>query len=332
MAAGSRSQHIIVKLRRRYVMNIGKLAARAILALAVLAGASASQGATDSNNYRSDLERWRQDAEQRLRAPNGSLAVIGLFWLHDGTNRIGSHPANEVLLPPDAAPAQVAIVKVEGGVTSLEVTGDAPVSINGETLNKVVLGKGDPGNRNIKVGRLTLSLQSGEQGLAIQVSDPNSALRRDFAGQQWYPIDEGWRVPGRYVAYLQAKIIPYESAVGGTRSAPSPGYVTFQRDGKEHRLDVLQEGNNNRVAFFYDTTTAKTTYAGGRVVPIEPGEGDQVSLDFNKAFNRPCAVSPYTTCRLPPEQNRLKSLEVRAGEKKPLVKVQRIASAPDSIK
>jgi uncharacterized protein (DUF1684 family) len=86
------------------------------------------------------------------------------------------------------------------------------------------------------------------------------------------------------------------------------------------------------VAFFYDTTTAKTTYAGGRVVPIEVGEGDQVALDFNKAFNRPCAVSPYTTCRLPPEQNRLKSLEVRAGEKKPLVKVLRIASAPDSIK
>ena len=86
------------------------------------------------------------------------------------------------------------------------------------------------------------------------------------------------------------------------------------------------------MAFFYDTTTAKTTYAGGRVVPIELGEGDKVTLDFNKAFNRPCAVSPYTTCRLPPEQNRLKSLEVRAGEKKPLVKVQRIASAPDSIK
>jgi hypothetical protein len=313
-------------------MNMGKLAARAILALAVVAGAASSQGATDSSHYRSDLEQWRRDAEQRLRAPDGALAIIGLFWLHDGTNRIGSNPSNEVLLPPDAAPAQVAIVKVADGVTSLEVTGDVPVSVNGENVNKRVLGKGDRGSNSIKIDRLSLSLQSGEQGLAIQVSDPNSALRRDFAGQQWYPIDEGWRLPGRYVAYPQAKIIPYESAVGGTRSAPSPGYVTFQRDGKEYRLDVLQEGNNSRVAFFYDTTTAKTTYTGGRVVPIESGEGDQVSLDFNKAFNRPCAVSPYTTCRLPPEQNRLKSLEVRAGEKKPLVKVQRIASAPEAIK
>lgn len=314
-------------------MKLGTLAARTILALGVLGCAAASQGATDSSiNYRSELEQWRHDAEQRLRAPNGALAIVGLFWLHEGTNRIGSAPANEVPLPPDAAPAQVAIVKVVDGVTSLEVTGDAPVSVNGQNVDKLPLGKGDPGNRNIKVGRLILSLQSGEQGLAIQVSDPNSALRRDFAGQQWYPIDEGWRLSGHYVAYPQAKIIPYESAVGGTRSAPSPGYVTFQRDGKEYRLDVLQEGSKSRVAFFYDTTTAKTTYAGGRVVPIESGDGDQVTLDFNKAFNRPCAVSPYTTCRLPPEQNRLKLLEVRAGEKKPLAKVQRIASAPDSIK
>jgi uncharacterized protein (DUF1684 family) len=313
-------------------MNIVKSAVRTFLAVAILACAASSQAAADRNSYRSDLEQWRRDAEQHLRAPNGALAVIGLFWLHEGTNRIGAHPSNEVLLPPDAASAQVAIVRVEDGVTSLEVTGDTPVSVNGEFVNKLVLGKGDPGNRSIKIGRLTLSLQSGEQGLAIQVIDPNSALRRDFAGQQWYAIDEGWRVPGRYVAYPQAKIIPYESAVGGTRSAPSPGYVIFQREGKEYRLDVLQEGSKSRVAFFYDTTTAKTTYAGGRVVPIESGEGDQVSLDFNKAFNRPCAVSPYTTCRLPPEQNRLKSLEVRAGEKKPLVKVQRIASAPEAIK
>ncbi len=313
-------------------VNTGSWAARAILALAVLGSATASQGATESSSYRSELEQLRRDAEQRLRAPNGTLAVIGLFWLHEGSNRIGSAPANEVPLPPDAAPAQVAVVKVADGAISLEVTGEATVSMDGVNVDKRVLAKGDAGSRNIKVGRLTLSLQSGEQGLAIQVSDPNSALRRDFAGQQWFPIDESWRLQGRYVAYPQAKIIPYESAVGGTRSAPSPGYVTFQRDGKEYRLDVLQESSKSRVAFFYDTTTAKTTYAGGRVLPIEPAEGDQVVLDFNKAFNRPCAVSPYTTCRLPPEQNRLQLLEVRAGEKKPLVKVQRIASAPESIK
>lgn len=120
--------------------------------------------------------------------------------------------------------------------------------------------------------------------------------------------------------------------VGGTRSAPSPGYVSFVRDGHEYSLDVLEENAEGRVAFFFDATTGKTTYAGGRVVPIEKGEGDRVTLDFNKAFNQPCAVSPFTVCRIAPEQNRLKTLEIQAGEKKPLLKVQRVVSAPDYIK
>ena len=38
-------------------------------------------------------------------------------------------------------------------------------------------------------------------------------------------------------------------------------------------------------------------------------------LDFNRAYNPPCAFSPYATCPLPPPQNRLK-LRVEAGEKR----------------
>ena len=313
-------------------MALRKQALSTLLALASLIGVSASQAAVDST-YQASVEQWRKTAEEHLRAENGVLSVIGLFWLHDGSNRVGSHPADEVLLPPDAAPAQVGVLKVDKGIVRLDMTGSVPATLDGNLVKSAVLygeGKGKPGVLNI--GRLKLSLVNAEQGQAIQVSDPNSALRRDFAGQQWYPVDESWRISGRYVAYPEPKIIPYDSAIGGTRSAPSPGYVSFERDGKTYTLDVLQEGAKSRVAFFFDTTTGKTTYAGGRVLPIEAGEGDKVTLDFNKAFNRPCAVSPYTTCRIPPEQNRLKTLEVRAGEKKPLVKVQRIASAPDYLK
>lgn len=230
--------------------------------------------------------------QQRLRAPYGVLSIVGLFWLHDGNNRIGSHPASEAPLPPDAAPARIGVVKVEGGTTSLDVSADVPVSVNGERVKTALLANdGKSTKAAVEIGRLKLSLINSEQGQAIQVSDPNSALRRDFAGQQWFPVDEGWRVPGHYVAYPQAKIIPYDSAVGGTRSAPSPGYVTFVRDGHEYSLDVLEENAEGRVAFFFDATTGKTTYAGGRVVPIEKGEGDRVTLDFNKAFNRPARSS-----------------------------------------
>ena len=48
---------------------------------------------------------------------------------------------------------------------------------------------------------------------------------------------------------------------------------------------------------------------------MDPPKDGRVVLDFNRAYNPPCAFSPYATCPLPPAQNRLK-LRVEAGEKR----------------
>ena len=40
-----------------------------------------------------------------------------------------------------------------------------------------------------------------------------------------------------------------------------------------------------------------------------------IVLDFNKAYNPPCAFTPFATCPLPPPQNRL-AARIEAGEKK----------------
>jgi uncharacterized protein len=47
-------------------------------------------------------------------------------------------------------------------------------------------------------------------------------------------------------------------------------------------------------------------------VPL-PSAG-RTRLDFNKAYNPPCALNDFATCPLPPLQNHLK-LRVEAGEK-----------------
>jgi uncharacterized protein (DUF1684 family) len=41
---------------------------------------------------------------------------------------------------------------------------------------------------------------------------------------------------------------------------------------------------------------------------------DKLTVDFNKAYNPPCAFNPYSTCPLPPQRNRM-DLLVLAGEK-----------------
>ena len=45
-----------------------------------------------------------------------------------------------------------------------------------------------------------------------------------------------------------------------------------------------------------------------------PDANSQVVVDFNRAYNPPCAFTPFATCPLPPPENRM-DLLVEAGEK-----------------
>ncbi len=65
---------------------------------------------------------------------------------------------------------------------------------------------------------------------------------------------------------------------------------------------------------FRDGTSGRTTHGGARQLTADPPRGDEVTLDFNKAVNLPCAYIPYATCPLAPPQNRL-GLAIEAGEK-----------------
>jgi len=51
------------------------------------------------SDYRGQIEKYRSDRIAELTAPDGWLAVRGLFWLHEGANSAGSDPASEIRLP-----------------------------------------------------------------------------------------------------------------------------------------------------------------------------------------------------------------------------------------
>ena len=66
---------------------------------------------------------------------------------------------------------------------------------------------------------------------------------------------------------------------------------------------------------FADYSSGTETYGGGRFLSADPPDEDgRVWLDFNKAYNPPCAFTPYATCPRPPEGNTL-DVMVEAGEK-----------------
>ena len=63
-----------------------------------------------------------------------------------------------------------------------------------------------------------------------------------------------------------------------------------------------------------DLTSQSETYPAARFLYTDAPVNGKLTLDFNKTVNPPCAYSPYTTCPLPTEQNRLRT-RIEAGEK-----------------
>ena len=69
------------------------------------------------------------------------------------------------------------------------------------------------------------------------------------------------------------------------------------------------------INFFADATSGKTTYGSGRFIEVTKADANgNTEIDFNLAYNPPCAFTAFATCPLPPPQNRL-TIAIPAGEK-----------------
>ena len=292
---------------------------------------ASAYGEETNSSYLQRIQAGRIEKEAGIKSEHGLLSYIGSYQLKEGENRVGSDPVYEIRLPVHSAPAQVGkFILINGQVTFTSSVPDL-VSLNGRSVSTVELtGDGSRPSATLSVGRLQLIYRlSADKHHRVFISDPQSPNFANFHGLDWYPIDAGWRIKGRFVPNQNRRQIGYENALGGRNIANSPGDVVFTRKRREYRLEVGNV-NNSLVVLFSDETSGKSTYGGGRTLQIEKGVGDAVILDFNQAANQPCAVNPYTACSLSPSQNRL-AFSVTAGEKNPRMQVERVAAAPKRI-
>jgi len=262
-----------------------------------LLAASAVFAASD---FASEIAQWHADREARLQAEDGWLSLAGLFWLHDGANPFGKDPAGEIALPD--GPAHAGVFHLDRGKVS--------VTIDGATREV----KPDSDDV-VRVGRLRLlAIKRGDR-YGIRVKDPQSEARVHFKGIESFPADESYRIVAKWVA--EPKKIPILNVLGQTEESDCPGYAVFQLHGREFTLHPIFEEPGAKELFyiFKDQTSGKETYPAGRFFYSGLPKDGHVVLDFNKAYNPPCAFTPYATCPLPPPENRL-AVRIEAGEKR----------------
>src|SRR5690348_3875164 len=86
---------------------------------ALLLACGAAMFAETDAAYRASVEKWRAQREAHLKADDGWLTVAGLFWLHQGENRFGSDPLNDIVLPARSSPADAGSLDFDGSKATL---------------------------------------------------------------------------------------------------------------------------------------------------------------------------------------------------------------------
>lgn len=292
-------------------------ASRVVAASGSVSNISARSDSTAAERYLARNEKWRAQREARLRADGGWLTVAGLYWLEEGANRFGTGEDNTIRLPEGSAPSECGSFEYHDGRVRLQASVDAGITIDGQAATAQDL-ENDTSERPdvMKLGRLTMTVIQRGDRVGIRLKDLESPYRKQFTGLSWYPVDEEYRVEGKWVPYDPPKKLAITNVLGQTDEQICPGYVVFSIDHQdEGRLEPILESPDSKELFFVfaDGTTAETTYPGGRFLYTELPVDGKLLLDFNQAYNPPCAFTPYATCPLPPEVNYLK-VRIEAGE------------------
>ena len=289
---------------------------RLVWVVAALAGAigTVPSRAADGG-YAAEVRAWRQNREAGLKADGGWLSVAGLFWLKEGSNGFGSGAGNDIVLPA-SAPARAGRFEVTGAQITVRFEPGVPAQVEGRAVAEGALHADTSGTAEvITLGPLRMHVIERGGRLAIRLKDMNAESRRTFTGLRWFAVDERYRVTARFVANPEAASLAVPNVLGQVEKMPSPGYAVFEMDGREHRMTgVLEaEGATELFFIFKDETSGKETYPAGRFVYSALPTNGQLVLDFNKAYNPPCAFTAYATCPLPPKENWL-GRRIEAGE------------------
>lgn len=272
-------------------------------------------GLGEDVSYQKEIESWRVQRETNLKKDGSWLTVAGLYWLREGESTVGADPENDFVLPEGTAPAFVGTFTHENQKVTFRANDGVTVVQKGKeekTVSAVAL---EPGEKNaVALGKLSMWVHASGPRLAIRLRDLDSPIRKEFTGLQWFPVEPAYRVTAKFTPHPKPKDVEILNMLGDIERYQSPGVVDFELQGQAIRMEPVSDSDAGLWFIFKDQTSGKETYPSARFLRTDDPKDGSVVIDFNKAYNPPCAFNPYTTCPMPPKENRLK-VRIEAGEK-----------------
>jgi uncharacterized protein (DUF1684 family) len=299
-----------------------KRAGQLVSAILLVLGAACSSKPADPppapgpavvEEHAKTIDAWRVKHEVDYR--RDWVTIAGLHDLKEGANRAGSAAGNDVVLPK-SVPASIGQFVLKGQQVRFEPARNAGVLLKGEPVKAALDLRDDSasGADELTIGDVRIVVHASGTRRSIRVRDPNSDQAKNFAGFSWFPIDTKYRVIGKLTRDVQPRKWKVINTVGDEDEYLSEGVVEFTLLGKKMTVRPFTTRPKRFYIVFRDESSGVETYEAARFLYSDLLDDGTTLLDFNEAYNPPCAFNPYTTCPIPLKENRL-PIKVLAGEK-----------------
>jgi uncharacterized protein (DUF1684 family) len=307
-------------LQGNSMTRIAALVGALIVSAGAAAGAEPPVGAqppVDAATEQQAVAQWRSARVAELTSDTGWLTLVGLFWLEKGDNSFGRTTANRLVLDHPALAPAAGTFKWDASGVHFTANRGSGITHAGQPVSRIDMvmdSQGEPTVVSSGPLRFFIIERSGKVG--VRVRDVASARRREFVPINYFPVVTDWVFEARFEPYEPHRHIKIINILGLEDEMDCPGALVFNKDGQEYRLDAVLESPTDQTLFvmFGDRTNGAGSYGGGRFLHTPLPSRGTVRVDFNEAYNPPCAFNNFATCPLPPEQNKL-TVRVEAGEK-----------------
>ncbi|WP_339651819.1 DUF1684 domain-containing protein [uncultured Maribacter sp.] len=163
--------------------------------------------------------------------------------------------------------------------------------------------------------------------LNAEFKDPETSpladrFRIDFETLDFFQPDTNYVIVAEFIRTPEA--LPFSMPTTTERESTEVlyGIAKFKLNGKNQELEIYQtpelitQEKYKDYLFlpFTDATNGEETYGGGRYLDLRIPEGNEIVLNFNKAYNPYCAYNKKFSCPLVPAVNNIAS-KVMAGVK-----------------
>jgi len=268
-------------------------------------------------DYKTVINQWHKARIENLKKPNGWLNLEGLFWLHKGNNSFGSTNTVDCFYNNPSFPALLGNFNYDSDSVTWTSAGANLIDIDklkSKPNQSYTVFKTNGKASVMDWNQFSWVVIKREDKVGIRFRNLKAKTLLEFKGIERFPINAAWKIQGKLEQPVQ-DILMITNVLGQNTETKNAGKFIFEKNGQKYSLDVIDEGGPKLFIVFADQTSGVSTYGAGRFIEIpKPDANGNTEIDFNYAYNPPCAFTAFATCPLPPKQNRL-ALKIEAGEK-----------------